>query len=78
MKYFLYSLFTLQLISGLQAFTMTLWKQRNEAIHGGYTKEARTLQKEIIIKEVKHLYSRADIPVNKLGVFKMPIRQRVK
>lgn len=33
-----------QLITGLQTFTMTIWKQRNEAIHRGQTKEAQETQ----------------------------------
>ena len=69
-----------QVIIGVQTFTMTLWKQRNEAIHGGPTKEARTIQREMIIKEVRRLFreNRADIPHTKVGIFKMPLRQRMK
>lgn len=67
-------LWTRQLIVWLQSFTLSML-EKNEEFHGGLNKEAWILQREMIIKEAKRINrsSIANIPLNKFGVFAMPI-----
>ena len=68
------------LCTTLQQYTYSIWKQRNEFIHGKQQKESNKLKRKRIVNTVKELYQRPRIllSLDAKKLFKLPIQQRLK
>jgi hypothetical protein len=71
---------THNLLLQLHIYRHRIWMVRNETLHGGVTKEQKSVSRTQMTNEVKALYrkNRRRIPVRERSLFHLPLRFRLK